>query len=188
MSTDRSARTGPGARAIRSIRLRVGAARKSATDTSHPLSDRTKLAANAISLAEQRCGPIAPAHCGHENWSTQPLPGELLLPDRDGRCDQQDNSPVVGPTGPSEFLGDDDLQYTWLGPGHFGTLVSGPYPDGRRVIWSNGRQTIAKLDYDTLGTLAVLPTGDQPVTPVSELQAEVRGLDELRGEDAFTTR
>ncbi len=102
-----------------------------------------------------------------------------------GRCDQQDNSPVVGPTGPSEFLGDDDLQYTWLGPGHFGTLVSGTYPDGRRVIWSNGRQTIAKLDYDTLGTLAVLPTGDQPVTPVSELQAAVRGLDELRGEDAF---
>ncbi len=93
---------------------------------------------------------------------------------------------MVGPTGPSEALGADDVQYTWLGPGHFGTLVSGPYPDGRRVIWSNGRQTIAKLDYDTLETLALLPTGDQPVTRVAELEAAVRGLDELRDQEAVT--
>jgi hypothetical protein len=101
-----------------------------------------------------------------------------------GRCDQQDNSLLAGPDGPSEMLGDSDLQYAWLGPGHFGGLTSAPYPDGRRVIWSNGRQTIAKLDYDTLEVLAVHPTGDQPVTPVAELQAAVRGLDELRGQEA----
>ena len=95
---------------------------------------------------------------------------------------------MVGPTGPSEVLDDDDLQYTWLGPGHFGTLVSGAYPDGRRVIWSNGRQTIAKLDYDTLGTLAVLPTGDQPVTPVPELQAAVRDWTSYAGRTPSTTR
>ena len=64
--------------------------------------------------------------------------------------------------------------------------MSGAYPDGRRVIWSNGRQTIVKLDYDTLETLAVLPTGDQPVTPVPELEAAVRDLDELRGQEALT--
>jgi len=103
-----------------------------------------------------------------------------------GRCDQQDNSAVAGPTGPSEVLGTGDVQYAWLGPGHYGGLTSAPYPDGRRVVWSNGRQTIAKLDYDTLEVLAVLPTGDQAVTPVSELQAAIRGLDELTGAAAVS--
>jgi len=115
-----------------------------------------------------------------------PYLADSSYPIAHGRCDQQDNSPVTGPTGPSEALGPDDVQYTWLGPGHFGTLVSGPYPDGRRVIWSNGRQTIAKLDYDTLEPLAVLPTGDQPVAPVPELEQAIRGLDELRGQEAVS--
>jgi hypothetical protein len=102
-----------------------------------------------------------------------------------GRSDQQDNSLIAGPTGPSEVLPADDRQYSWLGPGHFGGLTSAPYPDGRRVIWSNGRQTIAKLDYDTLHVLAVLPTGDQPVTAVADLQDAVRALDELHGREAI---
>ncbi len=63
-------------------------------------------------------------------------------------------------------------------------MVSGAYPDGRRVIWSNGRQTIAKLDHDTLEVLAVLPTGDERVTPVEVLEDDLRGLDELRGRAA----
>src|SRR5580704_13370235 len=115
-----------------------------------------------------------------------PYLADSVYPIAHGRCDQQDNSPAVGPTGPSEVLGADDVQYSWLGPGHFGGLISAPYPDGRRVIWRNGRQTIAKLDYDTLDLLATLPTGDQLVTPVEDLQAAVRGLDELRGQEAVT--
>ena len=114
-----------------------------------------------------------------------PYLADSCYPIAHGRCDQQDNSPVTGPDGPSEVLGSSDLQYTWLGPGHFGSLVSGPYPDGKRVIWSNGRQTIAKLDYDTLETLAVMPTGDELVTPIPELEADIRGLDELRGQEAI---
>ena len=51
-----------------------------------------------------------------------------------GRCDQQDNTPGRGPEGPSEVLGPGDIQYAPLGPGHFGGLISGRYPDGRRVI------------------------------------------------------
>jgi hypothetical protein len=102
-----------------------------------------------------------------------------------GRCDQQDNTPGAGPTGPTETLGPDAIQYSWLGPGHFGGLISSPYPDGRRVIWSNGRQTISKLDYDTLEVLATLPTGDQPVTSQRELEAHVARLDELRGQAAI---
>ncbi len=113
-----------------------------------------------------------------------PFLADSVYPIAHGRCDQQDNSLITGPIGPSEALGPDDVQYSWLGPGHFGGLISAPYPDGRRVIWSNGRQTIAKLDYDTLDVLAVLPTGDQPVTPVAEQQAAVSALDELRGQEA----
>lgn len=113
-----------------------------------------------------------------------PFLADSEYPIAHGRCDQQDNTAVAGPTGPSEVLGPDDVQYAWLGPGHFGGMVSGPYPDGRRVIWSNGRQTIAKLDYDTLEVLAVLPTGDEPVTPVEVLEEGLRGLDELRGREA----
>ena len=81
-----------------------------------------------------------------------------------GRCDQQDNTPGPGPEGPTEVLDPGGIQYTPLGPGHFGGLISGRYRNGRRVIWSNGRQTIAKLDYDTMEVLATLPTGIEPIT------------------------
>ena len=100
-----------------------------------------------------------------------------------GRCDQQDNTPGPGPEGPTETLGDGDIQYVRLGPGHFGGVISGRYPDGRRVIWSNGRQVIAKLDYDTLEVLATLPTGTEPITDPAELEALEAGLDELDGDD-----
>jgi len=102
-----------------------------------------------------------------------------------GRCDQQDNTPGAGPEGPTEVLGADAIQYSWLGPGHFGGYTSSPYADGRRVIWSNGGQTIAKLDYDTLEVLATLPVGDQAITPQSELEDDVVKLDSLRGQDAI---
>ena len=102
-----------------------------------------------------------------------------------GRCDQQDNSPEVGPTGPTDVLGADDVQYTWLGPGHFGGLISSRDPGGRRVVWSNGREQIAKLDYDTLKVLATLPVGDGAVTPTADLETMVEGLDSLHGAEAI---
>ena len=102
-----------------------------------------------------------------------------------GRCDQQDNTPHRGPSGPTRTLTDADVQYAWLGPGHFGGMTSSPYPDGRRVVWSNGRETIAKLDYDTLEVLASLPVNDATPTPVAELEAMIAGLDDLRGQAAI---
>jgi hypothetical protein len=102
-----------------------------------------------------------------------------------GRCDQQDNAPVAGPNGPTRVLTDDDLSYVSLGPGHFGGLISSPYPDGRRVIWSNGRQQIVKLDYDTLEILACYPIPGETVTPAPDLDAAARALDELSGEAAI---
>jgi len=100
-----------------------------------------------------------------------------------GRCDQQDNTPGRGPEGPTESLVPDDLQYAWLGPGHFGGMISSPYPDGRRVIWSNGREIIVKLDYGTLEVLSVFEIPGQTRTPVADLEAAVAGLDELDGKE-----
>lgn len=102
-----------------------------------------------------------------------------------GRCDQQDNSTIAGPYGPTESLTAGDVQHAWIGPGHFGSLISGRYPDGQRVIWSNGREQIAKLDYETLEVLATLPVGDQAVASIDDLRAGIAGLDDLRGQDAL---
>ncbi len=59
---------------------------------------------------------------------------------------------IAGPSGPSEELSQENggLTYTHMGPGHFGYAISPPYPNGKRVIWSNGADRISKLDYDTL--------------------------------------
>lgn len=114
-----------------------------------------------------------------------PFLADSSYPIAHGRCDQQDNVAWRGPEGPSEVLGPDDVQYSWLGPCHFGGLVSGPYPDGRRVIWSNGRENIVKLAYDTLEVLAdhdIVDAGSR--TPVAELEENLRGLDEKEGWEA----
>ena len=104
-----------------------------------------------------------------------------------GRSDQQDNVAWRGPEGPGGELGDTDIQYTWTGPCHFGCMISGRYPDGRRVIWSNGRETIAKLDYDTLELLAEHEiAGAGGTTPQATLEENLVGLDEHDGWDAIT--
>ncbi|MEH6604581.1 MAG: hypothetical protein V7711_03285 [Pseudomonadales bacterium] len=61
----------------------------------------------------------------------------------------------AGPSGPTEALSQEDggLTYTHLGPGHFGAAISAPYPNGKRVIWSNGAERISKLDYETLDVI-----------------------------------
>ncbi len=106
-----------------------------------------------------------------------------------GRPDQQDNVAGRGPEGPTEVLDPNDssqIQYTWLGPCHFGGLTSGVYPDGGRVIWSNGRQNIAKLDYDTLELLVDHELVDgEGRTPIAELEKNLEGLDKLEGAAAI---
>ena len=106
-----------------------------------------------------------------------------------GRCDQQDCTTIEGalPTGGphgGETLDPGDVQHTWLGPGHFGGLISGVYPDGRRVIWSNGRERLVKLDYDTLEVLATLDVGEGDPSTREDWEAGVAGLDGLAGDEA----
>ena len=101
-----------------------------------------------------------------------------------GRCDQQDNTARSGPVGPTEELDATAIQYEWLGPGHFGGLTSGPYPDRRRVIWSNGRYNIVKLDYATLEVLASLELDDEALSR-TEMEEGLARLDAAEGDAAI---
>jgi hypothetical protein len=67
---------------------------------------------------------------------------------------QQDSVAVAGPSGATRVLGTEEVDYAAVGPAHFGAYISSPYPDGRRVIWSNGLDRIVKLDHDTWEVLA----------------------------------
>ena len=74
-----------------------------------------------------------------------------------GNAAQQDLTPVAGPLGRSRALRSEELDYTHLGPAHFGAFTSGRYPDGRRVLWSNGVNGVYKVDHDSFKVLAHLP-------------------------------
>ena len=99
-----------------------------------------------------------------------------------GDSAQSDWSTVTGPSGPSADLNVDDLVYQHLGPAHFGIAISDEYSDGRRVIWSNGRDRISKVDYDTLEVLAELPIADELLS-AEQADAELAELDSLAGLD-----
>ncbi|MEW6268378.1 MAG: hypothetical protein AB1689_03670 [Thermodesulfobacteriota bacterium] len=94
---------------------------------------------------------------------------------------QSDSSPVHGPLGPSEALTAADISYRALGPGHFGAGVSSPYPDGRRVVWSNGRESIVKLDHETFEVLASYAIPGMTQTPIELMDEALAELDTLTG-------
>lgn len=70
---------------------------------------------------------------------------------------QQDSTPVAGPRGRTRALAPGEIEYVHLGAAHFGAFTSGPYPDGRRVLWSNGVNGVYKVDHDSFKVLAHLP-------------------------------
>jgi hypothetical protein len=98
-----------------------------------------------------------------------------------GDSAQQDNSPFAGPTGPTEALPPDAVRSQPLGAGHFGLGISPVYPDGRRVLWSNGRENIVKLDADTFAELARYEIPGTAKTSVAEMDEALAGLDALDG-------
>ncbi|MEH6569503.1 MAG: hypothetical protein V7709_10525 [Halioglobus sp.] len=85
----------------------------------------------------------------------------------------------AGPSGPTEELSQENngLTYTHIGPGHFGAAISPPYPNGKRVIWSNGAERISKLDYDSLEVIDEFQLKNSPIYqsnggPVTSEQAD----------------
>lgn len=89
----------------------------------------------------------------------------------------------AGPSGPSETLSRENggLTYTHLGPGHFGAAISPTYPNGKRVIWSNGAERISKLDYDTLEVLAEYPLKDSSIYVSNDGLVSAEQADKVTG-------
>ena len=73
-----------------------------------------------------------------------------------GHCSpaQQDSYAASGPLGPTRTLSPSEMDFAPLGQLHMAPAFSGLYPNGRRVIWSNGVDRIAKVDYDSFEVLS----------------------------------
>ena len=78
-----------------------------------------------------------------------PMAAQGVNPIPHGDAAQQDSTPLPGPLDKTRRLSPDEIDYLFLGPGHFGAFTSSEYPDGRRVLWSNGVNGVFKIDYET---------------------------------------
>jgi hypothetical protein len=90
---------------------------------------------------------------------------------------QQDSVPTRGPRGSSRDLRPDEIDYAPVGPAHFGAQTSSPYPDGRRVLWSNGLDRIVKLDHDSFEVLATHRFEGVPQYDESRAEASIAAFD-----------
>lgn len=75
---------------------------------------------------------------------------------------QQDSSLVRGPEGPSRAIAEDELDWFFTGPGHYGAYTGVMTKDGRRIDWTSGRDAIIKYDGISHRILATYPLGKGP--------------------------
>ena len=83
-----------------------------------------------------------------------PYLADSVNPMAHGDPAQQDAVRVPGPSDPGPRLSSDEVRYAPTGPAHFGAFTSSPYPNGRRVLWSNGLDRVVKVDFETYEVLA----------------------------------
>ena len=100
---------------------------------------------------------------------------------------QSNASPTAGPRDSTQTLTPADLQYVHLGPGHAGLAISSKYPDGSRVIWSNGADRISKIDAKTFELLAELPRPDKELLSSDEADANIALMDQQSGSELALT-
>ncbi len=104
-----------------------------------------------------------------------------VVPVGHGNSAQTNGLALAGPTGPTRTLSGADIQYQFAGPGHFGLCISPPYPDGSRVIWSNGGDRIVKLDYQTMKVLATLPLPGKTLMTEAESESAIAAIQSKSG-------
>ena len=107
-----------------------------------------------------------------------PFLADSTYPLGHGDSAQQDALAVRGPRDPGPALDASEIQYAPVGPAHFGAYTSGPYPDGRRVIWSNGLDRIVKVDFETFEVLATHWVPGARRWTEAEAEASIAGFDE----------
>ncbi len=107
-----------------------------------------------------------------------PFLADSVYPVGHGDSAQQDALPVAGPDDPGPAFEADGIQYAHVGPAHFGAYTSSPYPDGRRVIWSNGLDRIVKIDFETFEVLATYWVADARRWTEAEADASIARFDE----------
>ncbi|TFG98363.1 MAG: hypothetical protein E4H11_00585 [Myxococcales bacterium] len=94
-----------------------------------------------------------------------------------GTAAQQDAVSQAGPSGPGRPLAPQEIQWAPVGPAHFGANTSSPYPDGRRVLWSNGLDRIVKIDHDSFRVLATYFFPDAHRYTEEEAEESIAGFD-----------
>ncbi|MGB0906410.1 MAG: hypothetical protein ACPGVT_02870 [Maricaulaceae bacterium] len=110
-----------------------------------------------LPLAPQMADPSsAPMNMNFPAVNTFAAQGVNAIPHGDPA--QQDSTPIPGPMDETRRLEADEIAYQYLGPGHFGAFNSSEYPDGRRVLWTNGVNGVFKLDYETYELIDHLPS------------------------------
>ena len=93
---------------------------------------------------------------------------------------RSDFTSIAGPTGKSRALRADEIKWKALGPVNgFIPLYSGPYPNGKRVIWVGGYDRVAKLDADTLDVLTTYATGGNTYFGEEETERHIQAMDKL---------
>ena len=91
---------------------------------------------------------------------------------------------VAGPSGPSHRLRGDEVQWKGVGPVNgMAPMYSGPYPNGKRVIWVGGYDRVAKLDADTLETLTTYAKGGNTFYGDDEIGRYIAQADKLQEGD-----
>jgi hypothetical protein len=107
-----------------------------------------------------------------------PFLADSVYPIAHGDSAQQDALPVRGPEDPGGRLEASEIQYAPTGPAQFGAYTSSPYPDGRRVYWSNGLDRIVKVDFERFEILATRWVEGAKRWTEAEADASIAAFDE----------
>lgn len=99
-----------------------------------------------------------------------------------GTSAQQGSFNVAGPVDKTRQLESNEIDYADIGMLHLAGLTSSPYQDERRVIWSNGVDRIAKVDYDSYAVISTLKVKGMPYHSVTTGNDLIRDLETTQGE------
>ncbi len=141
------------------------------------------LVACALAFAFVAFATWAPPACAEARPPKNPFLADSVYALGHVDSAQQDSVAVAGPSGPTRALDASEVQFRFLGPAHFGAYISGPYEDGRRVVWSNGIDRIVKLDHETWEVLSTFHvpgaerlTSEQAEASIAKWDASNEGL------------